>query len=203
MTHKRTRVQVYLSPPSAARLSALAFRGKVTVSSVVRRALTEWLRSHADHNPAERSPSLDQKPDGPKACRVGVRVAERHFALLVKAGEDYGQTPAGWCSSLLSHVLDGQPLTRRDELRALQESNRQLRACGNLLNQVARALNVDLKESIEADAGRVDPSLIRRSLALIESTSARVSDLLDSNRPAYRCADGLAPMSLTQEREHV
>jgi Ribbon-helix-helix protein, copG family len=200
---KRARLQVYLPPHAAAQLHVLAARGQVTISSVVRRALLAWLRADAGCDDAERPPSVDPRPDGPKVCRIGVRVSEPLFDCLAMVAVDYGQTPAGWCSALLSHVVDGRPLIRRDELRALEDASRQLRACGNLLNQVAHALNLDLKQGIEADAGRVDPSLIRRSLLLIESTSARVSDLLDSNRQAYRCADGLALDSQTQEREHV
>jgi hypothetical protein len=192
MRVKRQRVQVYLLPKEAQALAAHAEPSHSTMSKLARKAVIAWLRAEGLPEASERPAGDEQEEEGPKVRRVGVRVSERLFARLTAAAQDFGQTPAGWASSLLAHALDGDPLTRHDERIALERLSEELAAIGNNLNQIARALNVDVKLTGVADAARLDVALIRRCLELVEATASTVTGVLDASRQTYRRRINLA-----------
>jgi hypothetical protein len=186
-----TRLQVYLRAPEHSALTGAALADGLAPSRFARRLLLQALRSKigAVERP-EQPTGLRQPLAAPKGRQLGVRVPGAVFAALEAVAHDYGQTPAGWTSSLLAHCLLGQPLQRRDELIALCEATRQLTAVGVLLNQIARAVNTQIKAAGIADPHAVPPSLIEQCRAEIRSTTDAVHRLIDRNRQAYRCADG-------------
>jgi hypothetical protein len=111
---------------------------------------------------------------------------------LAVTARDHGQTPAAWTAALLGHCLLDQPILRGDESIALTDATRHLAAIGVLLNQVARALNTQVKSSGSADARALPLDLIERCGAQIRSTTQAAHRLMDASRQAYRRADAVA-----------
>jgi hypothetical protein len=198
-----TRLQVYLRPPEHSTFLELARANGLAPSRYARRVLLSALRSsNSDKTASDRLTGADRQHPAGRGRQVGVRVSEAVFAALEATAIDYGQTPSGWASALLAHTLIDLPLTRRDELVALRESTRQLWAVGVLLNQVARAINTQVKSNGVADAQAVPLSLIERCRTEIRSTADAAHRLMDSNRQAYRYADP-TDSSRCMEAEHA
>lgn len=116
---------------------------------------------------------------------------------------DYGQTRAGWVAALLAHVVTDMPMTRRDELTALAASNRQLWAIGTTLNQIARAMNVEIKVRGHTDGEQLPVELMRECRIVIEGHTAATAALIAANRCAYRRVDAAGPIADSQEVDHA
>jgi hypothetical protein len=185
-----TRLQVYLRAPEHLALVEAARVNGLAPSRFARRLLLVTLRSsNRGETASDRPTSADRQHRAARGRQVGVRVPEAVFAALEAMATDYGQTPSGWTAALLAHTLLNLPLQRRDELVALREATRQLWSVGVLLNQVARAINTQIKSNGAADAQAVPLSLIEQCRTEIRSTAAAAHRLMDANRQAYRCAD--------------
>jgi hypothetical protein len=198
-----TRLQVYLRPPEHSTFVELARAHGLAPSRFARRVLLSALRSsNSGKTASDRPTSADRQHPVARGRQVGVRVSEAVFAALEATAIDYGQTPSGWASALLAHTLIDLPLTRRDELVALRESTRQLWSVGVLLNQVARAINTQIKANGVVDAQAVPLSLIEQCRTEIRSTADAAHRLMDSNRQAYRYADP-TDRSRRMEAEHA
>jgi hypothetical protein len=198
-----TRLQVYLRPPEHSKFVELARAHGLAPSRFARRVLLTALRS------SNNGKTASDRPTGPdrqhlvaRGRQVGVRVSETVFAALEATASDYGQTPSGWTAALLAHTLINLPLQRRDELVALRESTRQLWSVGVLLNQVARAINTQIKANGVADAQAVPLGLIEQCRNEIRSTAEAAHRLMDSNRQAYRYADPI-DSSRRMEAKHA
>ena len=198
-----TRLQVYLRAPEHSMLFEAARTSGLAPSRFARRVLVSALpSSNSDKTPSDRPASADRQHPAASGRQVGVRVSEAVFAALEAMASDYGQTPSGWTAALLAHTLIDLPLQRRDEMLALRESTRQLWAVGVLLNQVARAINTQIKSTGVADAQAVPLSLIEQCRTEIRSTADAAHRLMDSNRQAYRYADP-TDNSRRTEAEHA
>ncbi len=85
-------------------------------------------------------------PPAPKGAgagaQVGVRLKPAERAALAEAAQSHGTTPANWLRSLALVHLARRPQWNAAELHELRELFRELRAIGNNVNQIARALNV-------------------------------------------------------------
>jgi hypothetical protein len=198
-----TRLQVYLRPHEHSTFVELARAHGLAPSRFARRVLLLAMRSsNSDKTASDRPTNADRQHPAARGRQVGVRVSEAVFAALEAAASDYGQTPSGWTAALLAHTLINLPLQRREELVALRESTRQLWAVGVLLNQVARAINTQIKSNGVADAQAVPLGLIEQCRTEIRSTADAAHRLMDSNRQAYRYADP-TDSSRRMEAEHA
>jgi hypothetical protein len=74
--------------------------------------------------------------------QIGIRLKKAERRALDEAAEAHGTTPANWVRSLAIVHLAGKPQWNPAELDELRELFRELRAIGNNVNQIARALNV-------------------------------------------------------------
>jgi hypothetical protein len=194
-----TRLQVYLRPAEHSTFVELARANGLAPSRFARRVLLSALRSsNGGKTASDRPKGADRQHPAARGRQVGVRVSEAVFSALEAMASDYGQTPAGWTAALLEHTLIDLPLLRRDELVALRESTRQLWSVGVLLNQVARAINTQIKANGVADAQAVPLGLIEQCRLEIRSTAEAAHRLMDSNQQAYRYAD---PTDSSQRRE--
>jgi hypothetical protein len=193
------RVQVYLPHGVVTRLAEDAAKRRTTVSAVVRRMLREQPSYEGGADAPER---VDRAPDGARVCRVGVRVSPAVLARLAAIACDFGQTPGGWCSSVLSTVAVGVPHLKRAEFHALVEANEQMRRLGSNLNQVARAVNLGVMTRGVSDpaSDRSLGELVERCLCSIECVSARLNHLIDASTRAYRCADPRRPANEDADR---
>ena len=89
--------------------------------------------------------------------------------------------------SLLGHVLLDAPFARQDELAALREATHQLRTLGVLVNQVARALNSQLRSPRgDTDALIVPAGLLDQCRAEISSVADAAHRVIEANRQVYR-----------------
>ncbi|MFG2918341.1 MobC family plasmid mobilization relaxosome protein [Kitasatospora sp. NPDC048298] len=109
----------------------------------------------------------------PRTNRVCPRFSDPEWSLLQHAAEQAGLTPGGYtAAAALAAAASTDPTAAvadyRRGIQELMESNRQLGAVGNNLNQVAHFLNVggqpatDLRhllERIEASIGAVDEAV--------------------------------------------
>jgi hypothetical protein len=184
-----SRVQVYLPRRAFDELRALAARRGSSTSSIARKATIQWLVSNGRDKAVDTAQGANVSCVSPKACRVHVRLPESVFARLAAVSHDFDQTPAGWTAALLAHALLDAPLARRDELIALRASTHQLSSVGVLLNQVARALNTQVKERGIVDAAAVPAGLIEQCRAEIRSVTNAVCRVIEANRQVYRRAD--------------
>ena len=73
-------------------------------------------------------------------------------------------------------TLSKEPVLTDAEVNALRGSNRELAAIGRNLNQIARALNVEFR-----DSDKLNKELIDRLLEQIDGHRDKVSNLIDRN----------------------
>lgn len=92
----------------------------------------------------------------PRGTPLYLRLSEPLHGQLCSVAQDYRYTPNGWVVRLLANVLENEPLLRRSEVEALQESVRGLWAIGVNLNQIAKALNIRLKDGAGATGATND-----------------------------------------------
>ena len=93
------------------------------------------------------SETIDGKPpSAPRGAgvgsQVGIRLKAAERASLAEAAKARSTTPANWLRSLAIVHLACRPQWNAAELHELRELFRELRAIGNNVNQIARALNV-------------------------------------------------------------
>lgn len=95
--------------------------------------------------PETRPPATGQ---GARTGKITVRLSEAAYRkLTVRAGQEGCATVTGWTTGAVLAALYREPVLTGKETAALRESNRELAAIGRNLNQVARALNIDFRES--------------------------------------------------------
>ena len=184
----RERLQIYLPPSALAHLRSIAARQQTTTSSAARRLVLSSLAG-AGWRPTEAPQNREIADPHHRPHRVHVRLSGVVFEALEAVAGDHGQAPSAWTAALLAHCLLGRPLQRRDELHALREATRQLTAVGVLLNQVARAMNTQIKSHGAADPASMPGGLIEQCQTEIRLTTGAAHRLMDANLQAYRCAD--------------
>lgn len=110
--------------------------------------------------------SLVYKPA--KSNQLKFRLGGDTLARLDKRAEQEGyQNRTQWAKATILGVLHQEPVLTDTEVEALNESTRQLGAIGRNLNQVARALNIEFRESDK----------IKREA--IEALSERITEHID------------------------
>jgi hypothetical protein len=132
-----TTVQFRVTTQMKAQLLAAARREQITESMLVRQLVESMLRVQVD-SPLPGACSVDVPR---REARFSVRLdVEDHLTLRRRAGER--RMPAATYVSLLvrSHLRGVTPIPT-DELQALKGSIAELRAVGNNLNQIAKALH--------------------------------------------------------------
>jgi hypothetical protein len=180
------RLQLFLRAAELDSLRAMAQARGQSPSRIGRSLTTAQLRTLGS---PESDRSVSNWRDTPKVAQVGVRVSAAVFARLKVVADDHGQSCAGWVAALLAHVLLDRPLQRRDELVALKEATRQLWSVGVLLNQLARAVNTELKSSGFVRTSVLDEHVIEQCRDEIRSVASAAQRLIETNRQAYRRAD--------------
>jgi len=74
--------------------------------------------------------------------QIGIRLKAAERRALAEAAEAHGTSPANWVRALAIVHLAGKPQWNPAEVEELRGLFRELRAIGNNVNQIARALNV-------------------------------------------------------------
>ncbi|WP_198355819.1 plasmid mobilization protein [Granulibacter bethesdensis] len=80
--------------------------------------------------------------------QIGIRLKAHERRALAEAAEAHGTSPANWVRSLAIVHLTSKPQWNPAESDALRELAREVRAIGNNVNQIARALNVAVQSGV-------------------------------------------------------
>lgn len=87
-------------------------------------------------------------PDDVKNKKITIRLDERTFMQVESHAQEEGfSNRTSWLRNLLVAKINSEPMLSVTEVAALRESNRELSAIGRNLNQIARAINIEFRES--------------------------------------------------------
>lgn len=137
---------------------------------------------------------VGQEPPGPhgvgRGKQVSVRLKDAERQALAEAAGLQGTTPANWLRSLAIVHLGRRPQWNPAELEALRDLFRELRAIGNDVNQIARALNVAV------EAGKYSPSqgvAAQEAVELVRAEMRRVVAVMTGNFDYWGLPDADRP----------
>lgn len=122
----------------------------------------------------------------PKTGKVTVRLTESERVKMLDRAKREGYSNAtSWTTAIVRASLHQEPVLTNDEVAALRESNRELAAIGRNLNQVARALNIEFRES-----DKLKQEAIEKLAERIEQHKDQVAALLTRNMSRWEEDDG-------------
>ena len=134
-------VAARVTPEMKTLLRTLAEREQITESALVRQLLEVTLRRSA----MEGFPKLHVLEKVSRDARLSVRLRHEDRTLLSARATARGMASATYVSVLVrSHLRNLAPLPK-EELLALRHSIGELKAVGRNLNQMAKALNQDVR----------------------------------------------------------
>jgi len=123
------------------------------------------------------APEERQAQEEPKSSKITVRLTNREKRKIQDRVKTEGySTRTAWASAAVRAALHHEPVLTEREIMALRESNRELAAIGRNLNQMARAINIDWRESEKLKLDHIEKLAGR-----IEHHKDQVSELLDRN----------------------
>ena len=177
MALKTGRLEVRCSPTTEAAFEHLANQSGVRPSHLLRTIVEHVLKNAGLENQELPPPPEKEK----RSERVAVRFSKREMEAIEALSENFGG-PREWLVALArSKITPAAPQFSLKEVQALYESNRELWAIGRNINQIAHAMNLDMKQ-----AGRLDGSSARLKeleglKALIDSHTAFVMGVCNAS----------------------
>lgn len=112
-----------------------------------------------------------------RSNQIKIRLNGEGLAALDKRASKEGYSNrTGWTTGVVLAALYREPVLTDGEVEALRESNRELAAIGRNLNQVARALNIEFRES-----DKLKQESIEKLAERIEKHKEQVAGLLSRN----------------------
>ncbi len=88
----------------------------------------------------------NEDPTTPKRMKLDIRLNEQYRDLMTERAEQEGfPSRQSWAATLLLSTLKNSPVLTDIEVKELRASNRQLAAIGRNINQIARALNMEIE----------------------------------------------------------
>ncbi|EAV2676858.1 MobC family plasmid mobilization relaxosome protein [Salmonella enterica] len=113
----------------------------------------------------------------PRSDKVTIRLSPNDIHNMTERAKAEGfPSRTTWLTNLVLATLNKEPVLTDAEVNALRGSNRELAAIGRNLNQIARALNVEFR-----DSDKLNKELIERLLEQIDGHRDKVSNLIDRN----------------------
>ncbi len=98
-----------------------------------------------------------------KTNKVTIRLSNEDMnKLAVQAEEEGYLNQTSWVTASVLANINRTPVLTKDETNALRESNRQLAAIGRNINQIARVLNIEFRQSDRITAEMIE--LLSKSL---------------------------------------
>lgn len=123
------------------------------------------------------APVEDASAAEPKTSKITMRFTRRDQDLILKRAKQEGYpNRTSWATAVILAALHREPVLTDKEIEALRESNRELAAIGRNLNQVARVLNIEFRES-----DKLKLEAIENLAARIEQHKDQVAGLLSRN----------------------
>ena len=147
-------------------------------------------------------------PSQPKGVgtgkQVGVRLRPSELEALSSAAEARGCTPANWLRSLALVHLQRRPQWNTVEIEMLREVFRELRAIGNNVNQIARALNL---AAISGLPSEMEGSAAKEAAERVQAEMRRVTAIITGNFDYWGLPDAdrpsAAPGAIAREAGRV
>lgn len=161
---KTATLIVRVQPETKALLAARAMQHGLTESIVLRRLIDAGL----NENVVETQAAWPTEAWACERKKIAVTIPafiERHAR---ERANQKGMSLSGWVSNLIQSHLLQPPVSSMMELKVLNESNRQIRAMGVNINQIARAFNnmeIDIRKLRDFD---VVERLLHENLNVIE-----------------------------------
>jgi hypothetical protein len=167
-------IQCRVTPAMKTLVRALAEREQITESALVKQLLEVVLRTAA----LQGFPNLDTLDKPNRDARLYVRLDPDDRAMLTSRASARGMRAATYVSVLVrAHLRNVTPIPK-EELAALKGSIAELRAIGNNLNQMARAMN----QGNAAAPGRQE---LQAMLKVAEGLRDHVKALLVTNEKSW------------------
>jgi uncharacterized protein (DUF1778 family) len=126
-----------VTPEVKALLQEVADREQVSTSAVARQLVETMLRSRVQAD----APSVEAIDPPSREARLSIRLDVEDRMLLTSRAAARGMRPATYVSVLVRAHLRGVTPLPTGELSALKQSIAELRALGNNLNQMAKAIH--------------------------------------------------------------
>jgi hypothetical protein len=154
---------------------ALAERELITESALVKQLLQVVLRTAA----LQGFPSLEALDKPNRDARLYVRLEPEDRQLLAGRATQRGMPSATYVSLLVRSHLRGVAPLPKEELLALKHSIAELKALGRNLNQMAKALNQDVRATVP---GRQE---VNAMLKVAEGLRDHFKALLKANEKSW------------------
>lgn len=140
-------VGTYVARELADQFRAWARQTEGGTAAALRRLMIEAMAGHDGAEGLHRaSPAQQLAPVGVgRGQQIGIRLQAAERQLLDVAARARGTSPANWVRSLAIVHLTNEPQWNPAEVEELRALFRELRAIGNNINQIARALNVAIQ----------------------------------------------------------
>jgi hypothetical protein len=118
----------------------------------------------------EKSPPLTTS----EVRKITIRVSGSEYEAIENHVDQTGfENPTSWLTRFALSVLRDKYIITKSELITLRESNRELAAIGRNLNQIARAINIDFRES-----GQITKEVITELKKCVDENRDRNNDLI-------------------------
>jgi hypothetical protein len=151
------QLATWVPPPMHVRVTALAEREGISVSSLLGELVEEALDKRPDASPANAS-TRETRPD-----RIAIRLRPGDAGALVRRTKMRRMRPSTYVAALVRAHLGEDPPLPSKEFAALERVTAELSAVGRNLNQVTRAIN----SGLPVPAGTA--ALVGRSIELVEA----------------------------------
>lgn len=116
-----------------------------------------------------------------KTAQLNIRATPAVLNRISERAKSEGFTSrTAWATNVLSQALTSKPSINDDELSMIRASNRELSAIGRNLNQIARQLNIEFR-----DSDRLTKEAIEALSSKIDEHKSLVAALLDKSQKRW------------------
>jgi len=141
------------------------------------RTESDMLRMMIQRVTAQQDVDQSQQYQSSRSKQINIRLTENNLSILDQRAKEEGyQNRTKWTTAVVLAALNHEPVLTENEINALRESNRELAALGRNLNQIARALNIEFR-----DSDKITLDAITRLEKSVDNQKKHVSGLLDRN----------------------
>lgn len=180
------RVQCYVKGHVLEQLRGLARQRSVSVSQAARKLVIERLNALAASEKDTSEAPTERKSIGRPTHQINVRVSASAFERIGALAQASELTRGGWLAALVRREIEDTPQFPVAALEALTASNRQLWSIGTSLNQLAYAMNVELKARGCVDGAAIKVSLLQDLRRQIDSHTADATKVIETARDRRR-----------------